>query len=302
MALAVVTVASGGLPVVDVTATSPKLGLPVTEAMRGVPVTKVAAGKPGMPTTFVTATGGPIATGDPDWLNVVLLIPASGADGATAVPDASPIARGNGTILGTGGGAAGTVELDTAQFLFGSSSLLSSKLTGAYRGEINWGYSANLAAAAFCIESFARFSSVTPPQTLMGSWSDAGSLLSWVVFLHTDGKLYLTVSTTGSDAINVVSGTWNPIINTWYYIRIDFNGTTYRAYMGLASDTTAPMIGSSTTVRTIFNGTRPLALLGGNNNQPFLGWMCPTRVTLGTARSPSDAGVPVPKASFPIGP
>ncbi len=55
MATPVVTVASGGLPVVDVTASTPKLGLPVTEALngRGIAVTKVAGG--GMPVTFSTA-------------------------------------------------------------------------------------------------------------------------------------------------------------------------------------------------------------------------------------------------------
>jgi len=58
MAVAVVTVASGGLPVIDVTALAPKLGLPVTEAplvggkKYGVAVTKVAAN--GLPVTFVT--------------------------------------------------------------------------------------------------------------------------------------------------------------------------------------------------------------------------------------------------------
>ena len=51
----VVTVAAGGLPVVDVTATTPKMGLPVTEAAngRGLPVTKVANGR-GLPVTFVS--------------------------------------------------------------------------------------------------------------------------------------------------------------------------------------------------------------------------------------------------------
>src|SRR6185295_16016176 len=51
----VVTVAAGGLPVVDVTATFPKLGLPVTEALngRGIAVTKVAAN--GLPVTFKVA-------------------------------------------------------------------------------------------------------------------------------------------------------------------------------------------------------------------------------------------------------
>ena len=54
MGLPVVTVAAGGLPVVDVTATTPKFGVPVTEAAngRGIAVTKVV-GKPGMPVTFV---------------------------------------------------------------------------------------------------------------------------------------------------------------------------------------------------------------------------------------------------------
>lgn len=60
MSTAVVTVAAGGLPVIDVTATFPKLGLPVTEALngRGIAVTKVAAG--GLPVTFVVVsiTGG----------------------------------------------------------------------------------------------------------------------------------------------------------------------------------------------------------------------------------------------------
>jgi hypothetical protein len=57
MATAVVTVASGGRPVVDVTATSPTLGLAVTESASGMPVTKVAVY--GMPVNYlVVATNG----------------------------------------------------------------------------------------------------------------------------------------------------------------------------------------------------------------------------------------------------
>ena len=62
MALAVITVASGGLPVTDVTATKPALGMAVTEAIAvgankwGRPVTKVPSG---LPVTFVAVeTGG----------------------------------------------------------------------------------------------------------------------------------------------------------------------------------------------------------------------------------------------------
>ena len=54
MSTPVVTVAAGGIAVVDVTATTPKLGLPVSEAAngRGIAVTKVV-GKPGLAVTFV---------------------------------------------------------------------------------------------------------------------------------------------------------------------------------------------------------------------------------------------------------
>lgn len=55
--LPVITVASGGIPVVDVTATTPKFGMPVTEAPanRGIAVTKVTSGAKtaGIPVTYV---------------------------------------------------------------------------------------------------------------------------------------------------------------------------------------------------------------------------------------------------------
>ena len=52
MGLAVVTVASGGMPVTDVTAVAPKAGLPVIEAGYGIAVTKVA--NYGMPVVYVS--------------------------------------------------------------------------------------------------------------------------------------------------------------------------------------------------------------------------------------------------------
>jgi uncharacterized protein (AIM24 family) len=63
MAIAVVTVASGGVPVVDVTATvatNPNIGRAVSEAAngRGLPVTKVTSGGRGV--IYVTpAIGNP---------------------------------------------------------------------------------------------------------------------------------------------------------------------------------------------------------------------------------------------------
>lgn len=61
--LAVVTVASGGIAVVDVTATTPRQGTPVTEAIAvsgvkyGIAVTKVTAPAPGIPVTYILEDG-----------------------------------------------------------------------------------------------------------------------------------------------------------------------------------------------------------------------------------------------------
>ena len=54
MGIPVVTKASGGLPVIDVTATKPGLGVQVTEAAngRGIAVTKVSSAIGGVPVTF----------------------------------------------------------------------------------------------------------------------------------------------------------------------------------------------------------------------------------------------------------
>ena len=69
MGIAVVTVAAGGLPVIDVTATKPALGVPVTEAVngRGIPVTKVSLSIGGLPVTLRTIgviSAGTIFTND----------------------------------------------------------------------------------------------------------------------------------------------------------------------------------------------------------------------------------------------
>ena len=69
MGVPVVTKASGGIPVIDVTATTPGLGMPVTEASNGygIAVTKVSVAIGGLPVTFVSATGGAISLSDTDW-------------------------------------------------------------------------------------------------------------------------------------------------------------------------------------------------------------------------------------------
>jgi hypothetical protein len=92
MATPVVTVASGGLPVIDVTATFPKLGLPVTEAFagRGIAITKVASG--GLPVTFSTVA---------DYPPPVIPFSAVAWDGATSTN--VTLSNSNRTVTTTGG-------------------------------------------------------------------------------------------------------------------------------------------------------------------------------------------------------
>jgi len=54
MGMPVVTVASGGIPVVDVTSSSPNLGMAITEAPTGTAVTKVGSG--GVAVTYLAST------------------------------------------------------------------------------------------------------------------------------------------------------------------------------------------------------------------------------------------------------
>jgi len=61
MATPVVTLASGGRPVVDVTGTTPKMGMAVTEALngQGMAVTKVASGGIAVTYLVVKTDGSP---------------------------------------------------------------------------------------------------------------------------------------------------------------------------------------------------------------------------------------------------
>jgi hypothetical protein len=104
MAIAVVTKASGGRPVVEVTATNPALGMPVTEVTNGwgMAVTKVSATVGGLPVTFVpveTGSGGgggatwPSAADRPMWTEGTSTLSWSGPSGGGATGTAVPQTR-----------------------------------------------------------------------------------------------------------------------------------------------------------------------------------------------------------------
>jgi hypothetical protein len=116
MGLPVVTVAAGGLAVVDVTSVAPTSGLPVTEATngRGVAVTKVTGGKPGMPVVY-------------DTIGVVAPVVYATLDPATV----TAVTLSGGNLVATN---TGTTSPDQGAHVAASSG----KSTGKYYFEVRW--------------------------------------------------------------------------------------------------------------------------------------------------------------------
>jgi hypothetical protein len=230
---------------------------------------------------------------DPFFSNVVLLIPASGTNGSTVVPDFSPAVHGNATC-------AGSAQIDTSTFQFSPSSLAIGASSGcSFLDSADW----NLAAGLFTIETFIRFSDVTGQQHFLTQWGSSGLDLGWVWQKFSDGKLYFGYSTTGTDQGNLFSsgGAWGPSNGVWYYVMVDFDGTKYREYVALASDSTSTMVASSTSLVTIFNSGRTLNI-GSDSGavaNSLIGNLQALRITKGVARCANDSGCAVPTAPFP---
>jgi hypothetical protein len=147
-----------------------------------------------------------------------------GADAATAYTD--PIA-GAYTFVGT-------AQLDTAQFKFGTASLL---LDGNSDGvtlpdSANWTFG----TGNFTIDCWVRFAGVSGQQFMVGQYADASNY--WYLSKESDGTLKFTWKATTE--ITSFSGTWSPVINTWYHIAVVRNSGTISLYVNgtsVASDT-----------------------------------------------------------------
>lgn len=158
-------------------------------------------------------------------------------------------------------------------------------------------------SGAFTLERWVKFN--TAPGTnnagFFGLWDTGLSQKSWGLGMNA-GSLTLFLSSNGSTTITKIAYPWSPSTNTWYYVGADFDGTTYRLYVG-TSGGTATMVGSATGVVSLFNSTSPFAvgtlLNNGGNNSLFDGWSDEDRITKAVARYASNSGFSVPTAAFP---
>ncbi len=223
---------------------------------------------------------------DPNFSSVKLLLGFNGADGANSgavITDESGSAHGAATIHGD-------IQADTAQSVFGGSSLL---MDGT-ADWMTWPDSAdfNLSNSSFTLECRIRTTTVaTGPFFIISQWQ-ATPNLGWA-FNLSGSTLRLSISTTGTDnLVDLSGGTLST--NTWYAVCIDFDGTKYRLYVD------GTMVGSSTTLRTIHDSSLVLSI-GANSLGSFAwnGWIDELRLTLGVARYASDSGYTVATAAFP---
>ena len=230
-------------------------------------------------------TGAAVAC-DPYFGNVVLLMGYEGPNNSTGAPgmtDESPAAHGTATTNG------GSVSIVTGQFKFGTSSL---NLGGGSDIQFPDSNDFYFGSGNYTIELWVRHSNVAGQQAYVGQWQSAGNysyLLS-----TTSTALTLNVSTDGTNNF-AISGSWSPVINTWYHIAVDWDGVKTRLYVNGA------MIGSDTTARTFFNSPNNFSIgsTSLDNAVWFNGWMDELRITKGVARYASDSGFAVPTAAFP---
>lgn len=229
---------------------------------------------------------GSSTTTDPSFANVKLLMGYEDADAAFGSPgmdDESSAAHGTATV-------GVSAQIDTAQFKFGTSSLLldGSSYIG-YANSADWQFG----SGSFTVECFIRPANTSQVACLASLWGDAPNL-GWALFQN-GSSLQLNVSTTGSDNITKMSG-GTLVANTQMFVCMDFDGTKYRLYLD------GPMVGSSITLSTFFNSPSQFRI-GGNDSviNPFFftGHIDEFRLTKGVARYASDGGLTVPVAAFP---
>ena len=225
---------------------------------------------------------------DPYFGNVVLLMGYEGVNGSTGAPgmtDESPAAHGVATGLVN-------ATISNTKVEFGSTSLFLNSGRIQYANSNDW----NFGAGNFTLELWVNFNSLAGIQRFISTWNGTNdSNLGFTLGMTSAGtRLTWEVSTTGINGFIDINAVWAPVINQWYFITLDYNGTTYRAYVN------GTMIGSSTTARTIFNSTHNLNIGSDNDgSSPLLGYMDELRITKGVARYASDSGFAVPTAAFP---
>lgn len=231
---------------------------------------------------IVASGGGGVAppvggdVNDPFYASVVANLHFDGTDGSTTFTDQ----KGH-TFTG-----AGNAQLDTAQFKFGTASLLLDG-TGDYltsADNADWA----LGSGDFSIDLWVRFNGDpgTGTVSFVGHWNTSGNQRGWL-FSLSNNQLRFQWSTDGS-ATSTVQGAWNPASVTWYYL----SATRRSGVIYLFAD--GILITSGAAAATFFDSTSSLHI-GAHSagTEPLNGWIDDVRITKGAARYTTNFSRPV---------
>lgn len=218
--------------------------------------------------TFLRGDGtwaAPTSNTDQYWNQVQILVQGTGNNGAITAPDSSSFNRTPTRV--------GTPTISTAQFPFGTSSVLndSANLSG-------FDYPFVFSAAAnepMTIEMYVRFTSLAGGgQILWSTNSDGGA--AWWARLNNDGSIDFACAGASATAAGVV------VANVWYHLAFVHDGTTKRLFVNgverMADVTPSSAITAQTNIR--LGGSRP-GISGGLGIVGNWGWF---RWTKGVAR------------------
>lgn len=230
---------------------------------------------------------------DPHFASVVFLSHFDGADAATAATDE----KGHAITFN------GNAQLDTAQFKFGTASLLLDGTGDSIQcaDSADW----HFGTGSFTIEGFVRFNnkdSNSGNQVFISQYLNTGDQRAWFIRLTGGNTLTAYVANVGT-ANGSIIGTasagltfsWTPNNNQQYYIVLERDVDTW--YLGIdnaqvATDTTAG--------ESVFDSTEPLRFGCFNSSgltQFVDGWLDEWRITKGVARYHGTFSVP--SAAFP---
>jgi hypothetical protein len=196
------------------------------------------------------------------------------------------------------------VQIDTAQFKFGSSSLLVAGFspTLQFNGSADWDLS-DTNSDQFTIECWVRFIDFALPG---GYGLFVGrELVNWdwefgVIMSGGFPEFFFRCSSDGSTiTVNLVSSGAALLTGVWYHLAVDKDSLgkirLYRNGVPMGSVTPADS--------SIHNSTYGLKIGAGNvgGGAPMHGWLDEVRITKGIARYKTDAGFTPPTAAFPRG-
>lgn len=230
--------------------------------------------------------------------STVLLMGFEGADASTGAPgmtDESFAAH------GLSSGIVGQAQIDTAQFKFGTSSLLLNTVSASsiqFNDSADWQLStAN--SDQFTIELFVRFAATgaskvfvcqsnTDGTECFSFQTKSGDATNFSFYYSPDGTFASEVATHSSGAALTT--------NTWYALAVDKDsGGKIRLYKD------GTMVGSSTPANSAFFNSAVKLVIGATagGGAALNGWIDEIRITKGVARYASDGGYTVTTAAFP---